>query len=123
MTPSLHPTLVVKVNRVLAAMAALGYPMKIIAGVRTAEEQAKLYAKGRTLPGSKVTNCDGVKVKSNHQPAADGYGHAVDCAFAGPDPFGEKLPWGLYGYLVEFEGLKWGGRFTTLVDRPHAEMA
>lgn len=122
MTPSLHPTLVVKITKVLNAMSALGYPMKIVQGVRTADEQAKLYAQGRTAPGARVTNCDGVKVKSNHQPAADGYGHAVDCAFAGPDPFGEEQPWKVYGYLVEFVGLKWGGHFTTLVDRPHAEL-
>lgn len=47
-------------------------------GVRTVEQQQKLYAQGRTAPGAVVTNCDGIKSKSNHQAKADGYGYAVD---------------------------------------------
>ena len=54
------------------------YDFRITDGARTAEEQFALYQKGRTLPGPKVTNCDGKKFKSNHQIKADGYGHAVD---------------------------------------------
>lgn len=50
----------------------------IIEGVRTAERQKALYAQGRTVKGTKVTNADGVKNKSNHQVKADDYGHAVD---------------------------------------------
>ncbi len=47
-------------------------------GVRTVEEQQALYAQGRTKPGHIVTNCDGIRKKSNHQLKADGYGYAVD---------------------------------------------
>src|SRR5690606_11257919 len=47
-------------------------------GVRTVARQQQLYAQGRTTKGIKVTNVDGVTKKSNHQPKADGYGHAVD---------------------------------------------
>lgn len=47
-------------------------------GVRTVAQQKALYAKGRTAPGSVVTNADGVRSKSNHQPKADGLGYAVD---------------------------------------------
>lgn len=50
----------------------------IIEGVRSASRQADLYAQGRTAPGKKVTNLDGVNKKSNHQVKSDGYGHAVD---------------------------------------------
>jgi len=39
----------------------------IISGLRTAEEQAELYAQGRTKPGSIVTYKDGINSKSNHQ--------------------------------------------------------
>jgi peptidoglycan LD-endopeptidase CwlK len=39
--------------------------------VRTAAEQNKLFEQG-------VTQLDGYKKKSNHQPHADGWGHAVD---------------------------------------------
>lgn len=51
---------------------------KITAGVRTAEEQNRLYQKGRTAPGAKVTNVDGYKLKSNHQVKFNGLGYAAD---------------------------------------------
>lgn len=54
------------------------YDFTITEGVRTVQRQQELYAQGRTKPGAIVTNVDGVKVKSNHQPKADGYGYAVD---------------------------------------------
>ena len=54
------------------------WDFKITAGVRTAEEQNKLYQQGRTVKGIKVTKVDGYKLKSNHQIKADGYGYAVD---------------------------------------------
>lgn len=38
----------------------------IACGHRTIEEQQELYKQGRSKPGSKVTNVDGVKKKSQH---------------------------------------------------------
>lgn len=38
----------------------------VIFGHRSVEEQQKLYAKGRSAPGPKVTNCDGIRFKSRH---------------------------------------------------------
>lgn len=119
----LHPRLLEKLDTVLAAMKTLGYPMKIVQGVRTTEQQQALYAQGRTAPGKIVTNCDGVKNKSNHQPKADGFGYAADCAFEGPEPFGENLPWRAYGACAVAVGLVWGGDWKApLVDRPHVEL-
>lgn len=117
-----HPTLIEKIERVLAAMAILGYPMKVTQGVRTVAQQQALYAQGRTKPGKVVTNCDGVRTRSNHQPHADGLGHAVDCAAAGPDPYPSDFPWPLYGAAVRAVGLIWGGSWTRFQDRPHAEL-
>lgn len=68
-----HPDLVKVVLRVAETCKQR---FQVIEGVRTAARQAELYAQGRTKPGNIVT---WVKV-SNHQPKADGYGHAVDCA-------------------------------------------
>ena len=70
-----HPKLVEVMK---AAIVGSPFDFRITAGARTTEEQFALYQKGRTLPGPKVTNCDGKKFKSNHQIKADGYGHAVD---------------------------------------------
>lgn len=119
-TDDLHPQLLEKVYRVLAAMSALGFPMRICQGVRTVAEQQALYAQGRTAPGAMVTNCDGVIKKSNHQRGADGYGRAVDCCFLGPTPF--IGPFDVYGAAGQALGLRWGGTFTTLIDRPHLEL-
>ena len=70
-----HPKLVEVMK---AAIVNSPFDFRITDGARTTEEQFALYQKGRTLPGPKVTNCDGKNFKSNHQIKSDGYGHAVD---------------------------------------------
>lgn len=70
-----HPKLV---DVLKTAIVNSPFDFRITDGARTAKEQFALYQKGRTLPGPKVTNCDGKRFKSNHQIKADGYGHAVD---------------------------------------------
>lgn len=105
-------------------MAALGFPMVQTAGVRTPDEQLALFNKGRTTPGPIVTNCDGVLKPSNHQVKADGYGHAVDCAFLinGHPSWDLHLPWTCYGACAKALGLQWGGDWHSLTDLPHIEL-
>ncbi len=119
-----HPDLVVKVVRILTAMESLHLKMLVTDGVRSLEQQMALYAQGRTMPGRIVTNCDGVVKRSNHQPHADGFGHAVDLAFVlnGVPSWDSSLPWMLYGSMAQQQGLVWGGMFKTLVDLPHVEL-
>lgn len=120
----LHPSLISKANQVISAMTALGFPMVVVQGVRTTEQQQALFAQGRTVPGHIVTNCDGVKIKSNHQLKADGFGHAVDVAFKvlGQVSFDIKLPWKAYGECGKAIGLVWGGDFSTIKDLDHLEL-
>ena len=114
--------LVEKVPLILAEMAALGHPMKMTEGRRSLKRQQDLYAQGRTKPGSKVTNCDGVKNKSKHQAQSDGTHHAIDFVFIlGMGRVTWKGPWDVFGALVRKHGLKWGGDWTT-PDRPHVEV-
>jgi peptidoglycan L-alanyl-D-glutamate endopeptidase CwlK len=119
---------VAKIELLLAAMSALGWPMRVTDGVRTVERQQALYAQGRTAPGPIVTNADGVTHLSNHQVKPDGFGHAVDLAFVGIDPYLEhdprgRLRWNVYGAIVQAQGLTWGGNWpSSLLDEPHAEM-
>lgn len=117
-----HPTLTDAIERILDVMEAEGAPMFVVQGVRTAEQQAELYAQGRTKPGGIVTNKDGYHFRSDHQPKDDGYGYAVDCAFVGKQPFDPRHPWQTYGEQVEGWGLIWGGRWSHPVDSVHAEM-
>ena len=118
----LHPDLKSRLTKILAAMDALGFPMKVCQGLRTVEQQQALYAQGRTVPGKIVTNCDGLLKKSNHQAQPDGFGYAADCCFLGPDPFNDLHPWQVYGACAQALGLKWGGQWKSLPDKPHVEL-
>ena len=70
-----HPDLIrIVEGAIITSAVDFGVAAK---AVRTAEEQHELYKRG-------VTQKDGYKSKSNHQPWADGFGHAVDLTpFAG----------------------------------------
>ncbi len=119
-----HPRLVEAVERVLSAMSDLGFLMIVTDAVRSIEQQQALYAKGRTAPGPIVTNADGVRHLSNHQAHGDGFGHAVDCTFIvdGKPSWDDSLPWRLYGEMAKSQGLRWGGEFISIVDKPHIEL-
>ena len=119
-----HPRLIAAAKRILYAMAELGHPMVVTDGLRSLEQQAFLYAQGRTKPGKVVTNADGVRAKSNHQAKDDGLGYAIDCAFLvnGRPSWDDAHPWRLYGEAAKSQGLRWGGEFKTIVDRPHIEL-
>lgn len=117
---TLEPGLRTALRAVLRDMAKAGHPMRCYSGRRTVAQQQALFAKGRTVPGAKVTFADGVKKRSRHQD-----GVAADCAFVvGADGRGLSWegPWHLYGGLAEREGLVWGGRWEKLRDRPHVEL-
>lgn len=96
-----------------------GYSMKVTAGLRTWAEQDRLYAQGRTAPGKIVTNAQGGDSMHN-------FACAADSAFFGPDPYlsahprGEQL-WNEYGRIAMGYGLKWGGSWTKIMDRPHVQ--
>lgn len=117
-----HPDLVEKIGVLLTQMATIGYPMRVAQGLRSTKEQMDLYAKGRTTKGPKVTNCDGVVKKSNHQAKADGWGWAVDLCFADAEPFADDHPWGEMGKRAVALGLTWGGNWSSFPDRPHVEL-
>lgn len=70
-----HPDLVELMNMVIVDAP---FDFTIVEGVRKVARQQEIYAQGRTKKGIIVTNVDGVKKKSNHQPKSDGYGYAVD---------------------------------------------
>src|SRR3990167_7625545 len=103
--------------RIIARMAEAGHPVVSVSKRRTAAEQQELYAKGRTKPGQIVTELDGITKQSHHQT-----GTAADLVFVGKD--GKPTfdgPWDLLGEVAEAEGLEWGGRWKSLVDKPHVQ--
>lgn len=100
--------------RFLSAATAAGHAIRVTHTLRTMDEQAHLFAKGRTLPGHVVTMAGPGSSPHN-------WGAAFDICFAGDDPFGESHPWEAVGLLGEGVGLTWGGRFHSMKDRPHFE--
>jgi hypothetical protein len=100
----------------LRRLAAEGYTFKITSGTRTFSEQAALYAKGRTAPGPKVTNARPGSSWHN-------FGLAYDLTLFQGDknPVWEHPAYDLAGRIGEELGLRWGGKFKSLVDRPHFE--
>ena len=102
----------------------------IVEGVRSLQRQQELYMQGRTKPGAKVTNADGVRNKSNHQAKPDGFGHAVDIY---PYVNGKvdltaskelKIISDHIKSVAKKLGIKitWGGDFKSIPDAPHFEL-
>ena len=91
-----------------------GLPVLVTETVRDAEYQASLYAKGRTEPGSIVTN---QKTPSFHSDKAglafdiakNVKGHEYDDA-----AFFQKC-----GAIGKRMGFTWGGDWKSIVDKPH----
>ena len=111
---SLHPYVQNQMKAfVLKAKLRFDVDLRVVQGYRTYEEQDKLYAQGRTAPGSIVTKARGGF--SNHN-----FGLAVDVV-----PFENgKLNWEtknypLIGTIGKSVGLEWGGDWKSIVDRPH----
>lgn len=90
---------------------------------RSAERQKELYEQGRSLPGKKVTNIDGVTSRSRHNFYPS---QAIDvCVDDDPGP-GKVAIWDEQAYealgpLCQRHGLVWGGSFKTIHDYPHIE--
>ena len=99
-------------------------------GLRTTAQQQALYAKGRTVPGTKVTNADGIRSKSNHQAKSDGYGYAVDlyAYHSGKvqvnDDKSLKTIAAHIKSVASKLGIKieWGGNWKSIIDYPHFEL-
>ena len=101
-------------RELLRRLAAEGLTFKVTSGNRTKEEQAALYAQGRTKPGPIVT----WTMKSRHIG-----GRAIDLTlFSGKNPVWESRHYDRAGVIGEELGLVWGGRWKRTPDRPHFEL-
>lgn len=96
--------------------AAQGIQIRVLSGFRTYEEQAALYAQGRTAPGPQVTKAR--PGYSNHN-----FGIAFDVGvFEGARYLGASPKYKAVGALGMDLGLEWGGSWTSLVDEPHFQL-
>lgn len=132
----LHPELVRRLG-LLCDNAGVGVKFAPQSGLRTMEEQAALYALGRT-----VRNPDGacdarpLGLIVTHAGPGDSwhnYGLACDVVFQTSKPtdpegvwhwdWSGNLPWAALGSAGESVGLEWGGRWPLpKTDLPHFEL-
>ena len=114
----LHPALAAAVRAAAADLAARGITIEVVQGLRTFEEQAALYAQGRTKPGPIVTQARAGE--SNHN-----YGLAADvCPFVDgqPDWNAPIRVWAAIGDAASRHGLEWGGQWKKFLDKPHVQL-
>ena len=113
---TLHPQVRLYARALVLKAKAEGITIKVISGLRTYAEQDALYAKGRTRPGSKVTNARGGY--SNHN-----FGIAFDVGvFDGTRYIPESSRYKAVGALGRELGLEWGGNWKTMQDEPHFQL-
>ena len=130
----LHPNIREEVRRLIVEAESNLVPsraVRIVQGLRTFEEQAALYAQGRTKPGPIVTNA--VAGSSYHQ-----YGLAIDFAIlVDKDGNGvyDELSWDIKAdndkdgtadwlevvKVFEKAGYEWGGKWSSIKDYPHLQ--
>lgn len=134
-----HPDLVKVIKE---AIKETPVDFSIVYGVRSTEEQKRLYALGRTVVnpdgksakkplGNIVTQKNGTTNKSNHQAKADGLGRAVDIV-----PYiNGKIDWNANNEFkviaahikatAKCLGIKitWGGDWSSFLDLPHYELS
>lgn len=114
-----------KLAVVVGAVLAEGkVDFTITHGFRSKEEQAALYAQGRTKKGNIVTNCDGIHKKSRHQSgkAIDFIPYPFDGDWNNTEQFervGEELL--RIGKLLGYD-CSYGGHWTSFKDWPHFEI-
>tara|TARA_R110000824_G_scaffold90263_4_gene220587 strand:+ start:110 stop:2227 length:2118 start_codon:yes stop_codon:yes gene_type:complete len=116
----LHPKIRQMVINFINDAQDRGYKLRVTSGLRTFEEQAVLYAKGRPN-GRKVTN-------ARPGTSFHNYGLAVDVVEIGPGkgmdgfkPNYDKNRWNDIGKIGKEHGFFWGGDFRSLSDKPHFE--
>jgi hypothetical protein len=111
---TVHPELAKLGRELLRRLAAEGLTFKVTSGNRTKEEQAALYAQGRTAPGPRVT----WTMKSRHIG-----GRAIDLTlFSGKNPVWESRHYDRAGVVGKELGLVWGGDWKRTKDLPHFEL-
>ena len=114
-----HPQLQELANKLIQKCDEQGLKIKLTECFRSVYEQDLLYAKGRTLSGSKVTNAKGSSYSSMHQ-----WGIAFDiCRNDGNGAYDDFDGFFTKVSVVGKElGLEWGGDWKSIKDKPHYQL-
>lgn len=118
----LHPLMQPLVVDTLARAEMVGIDLLVTCTYRSDEEQARLYAQGRTKAGRVVTNAKPGQSMHNFRSGGNPASLAVDVVpmragkpvWAAGDPI-----WAEVGLLGEAAGLEWAGRWKRFRELPH----
>jgi peptidoglycan L-alanyl-D-glutamate endopeptidase CwlK len=121
----LHPIVRDMAIELLAEAAAAGIPLTVTFTRRSLETQAALYSQGRTAPGPIVTRAMPGHSYHNFGMALD----VVPTELLSLPNWGDHSAhqsranalWNAVGALGKAIGLRWGGDFVHIRDRPHFE--
>jgi len=116
----LHPIISVRGHSMLELCAHDGLAVLVTQGLRTWEEQDKLYAQGRTAPGPIVTKAKGGQSYHNFGLAFD---IVVLDALRKADWDTNHAGWARAAELGKSAGLEWGGDCKGFKDLPHFQYA
>lgn len=113
MIDKLHPKIQPMALDFIAKAKTAGIEIKITAGLRTFDDQQKLYNQGRTTAGKIVT-------KAKPGQSFHNYGLAIDIVpiVKGKATWDDESLWQKLGVIGESAGFEWGGRWK-FVDKPH----
>jgi peptidoglycan L-alanyl-D-glutamate endopeptidase CwlK len=112
----LHPKVAAMCRAFVEACEKQGIEVLITSTYRSAAEQTKLYAQGRTTPGKKVTNAKAGQSWHNYK-----------CAFDFVPIVHGKAQWGdlaafeRCGKIAEGLGLEWAGRWKSFRELAHCQ--
>ena len=125
----LRPDVRAKCEALVKAAETEGIDLVVTCTFRSHEEQAALYAQGRTAPGRIVTNAKPGQSKHNHMEGSVPASLAFDVVpmrmgkpvwgTAGAD--GEL--WRRVGALGKAQGLDWAGDWVRFKEFPHFEVS
>lgn len=115
-----HPVLAAKVRQ-LSDLHAKEFPtntLRVVQGLRSWDEQAAIYAQGRTAPGHIVTNAPPGHTQHNYGLAVD----LVPMVNGEPDWDHTHGNWGRMIYLGKSIGLLSGSCWQAISDYPHFQL-
>ncbi len=110
---SLNPHVTSLARKFLELTRVNNLDVRITNAFRSWDEQDRLYAQGRTIPGSVVTNAKGGDSYHN-------WGLAFDASpYENGKISNDINKYKKMGQLGQQVGLEWGGTFISIVDLPH----
>lgn len=112
----LHPAAREAARKFLNNAAAAGIKLRVTSSYRDYAEQNRLYAQGRSAPGTIVTNAKGGQSFHNFALAIDVVPMVANV------PQWNTTNWPQIAAIGKAAGFTWGGDFKSFIDKPHFQL-